>query len=137
MSSTLDKTLREKYGCRSIPVCKDDEVKVMTGKLKGREGRVVTVYRKRFHILVERLNRLKSDNRELVSVFPGCRGPARVCARARLGHYQSGHCMPEGWAGVGACGERLTSAGTLCSAFCSSRRGVSVRVAPALCKGGG
>merc|ERR1712225_229963 len=52
----------EKYGCRSIPVCKDDEVKVMTGKLKGREGRVVTVYRKRFHILVERLNRLKSDN---------------------------------------------------------------------------
>merc|ERR1711964_296121 len=62
MSSTLDKTLREKYGCRSIPVCKDDEVEVMTGKLKGREGRVVTVYRKRFHILVERLNRLKSDN---------------------------------------------------------------------------
>jgi len=64
MSSTLDRALREKYGCRSIPICKDDEVKIMTGKHKGREGRVVTVYRKRFHILVERLNRVKSDGRE-------------------------------------------------------------------------
>jgi ribosomal protein uL24 len=64
MSATLSKDLREKYNCRSIPVCKEDEVKIMTGKLKGREGRVTQVYRKRFYIIVDRVSRTKSDGRE-------------------------------------------------------------------------
>lgn len=64
MSATLDRDLRDAHGCRSLPICKDDEVKIMTGKLKGREGKVTCVYRKRFYILVERVNRFKSDGRE-------------------------------------------------------------------------
>uniref|UniRef100_A0A7S1GLB9 50S ribosomal protein L24, chloroplastic n=1 Tax=Cyclophora tenuis TaxID=216820 RepID=A0A7S1GLB9_CYCTE len=68
MSATLSKDLREKYNCRAIPVCKEDEVKIMTGKLKGREGRVTQVYRKRFYIIVDRVNRTKSDGQTEVSV---------------------------------------------------------------------
>ena len=103
MSSTLDKTLREKYGCRSIPVCKDDEVKVMTGKLKGREGRVVTVYRKRFHILVERLNRLKSDNRERGSFLPSCLARRAPAQSAWRGLWHTEYCALV-WGGGGAGG---------------------------------
>ena len=73
MSATLDRELRETHGCRSLPICKDDEVKIMTGKLKGREGKVTCVYRKRFYILVERVTRFKSDGRE----FP----PSSSCSQ--------------------------------------------------------
>ncbi|KAI9264200.1 translation protein SH3-like domain-containing protein [Phascolomyces articulosus] len=59
MSSALSKELREKYNTRSIPVRKDDEVLVVRGSLKGREGKVVQVYRKKWVIHVDRVNREK------------------------------------------------------------------------------
>jgi large subunit ribosomal protein L26e len=40
---------------RAIPVRKDDEVKVVRGDFKGREGKVLAVYRKKFVIHVERV----------------------------------------------------------------------------------
>lgn len=39
---------------RSIPVRKDDEVRVTTGKFKGTEGKVLRCYRKKYVIHVER-----------------------------------------------------------------------------------
>ncbi|KAI9270569.1 translation protein SH3-like domain-containing protein [Phascolomyces articulosus] len=59
MSSALSKELREKYNTRSIPVRKDDEVLVVRGSLKGREGKVVQVYRKKWVIHIDRVNREK------------------------------------------------------------------------------
>lgn len=43
MSSALSKDLRGEHGVRSIPVRKDDEVLIVRGKYKGREGKVTQV----------------------------------------------------------------------------------------------
>ncbi|KAI9321783.1 ribosomal protein L24 [Dichotomocladium elegans] len=61
MSSSLSKELREKYNTRSIPVRKDDEVLVVRGSMKGREGKVVQVYRKKWVIHIDRVNREKAN----------------------------------------------------------------------------
>lgn len=44
---------------RSIPIRKDDEVLVVRGSYKGREGKVVQVYRKKWVIHIERVHREK------------------------------------------------------------------------------
>ncbi|CAO3692353.1 unnamed protein product [Rhizopus microsporus] len=59
MSSPLSKELREKYNVRSIPVRKDDTVMVVRGTYKGREGKVVQVYRKKWVIHIDRVTREK------------------------------------------------------------------------------
>jgi len=59
MSASLDKELRDKYNTRSIPIRKDDIVKVVRGTHKGREGKVSTVYRKKWVIHIEKLTREK------------------------------------------------------------------------------
>mmetsp|Transcript_4322 Transcript_4322/g.9783 ORF Transcript_4322/g.9783 Transcript_4322/m.9783 type:complete len:147 (-) Transcript_4322:91-531(-) len=59
MSSALSQDLRSKYGVRSLPVRKDDEVSVVRGTYKGREGKVTQVYRKKWVIHVERITREK------------------------------------------------------------------------------
>ncbi|RPD66080.1 ribosomal protein L24 [Lentinus tigrinus ALCF2SS1-7] len=61
MSSSLAKELRGKYNTRSLPVRKDDEVRIVRGKYKGREGKVTQVYRKKWVIHVERVQRDKSN----------------------------------------------------------------------------
>lgn len=59
MSAPLSKELREKYGVRSIPVRKDDEVQVVRGTYKGREGKITQVYRKKWVIHIDRVAREK------------------------------------------------------------------------------
>ncbi|XP_078431419.1 large ribosomal subunit protein uL24z-like [Wolffia australiana] len=59
MSAPLSADLRNKYNVRSVPVRKDDEVQVVRGTYKGREGKVVQVYRRRWVIHVERITREK------------------------------------------------------------------------------
>merc|ERR1712006_19321 len=46
---------------KSMPIRKDDEVIVMRGSNKGREGKVIQVYRKKFVIRIERVTREKSN----------------------------------------------------------------------------
>ncbi|KAI7857825.1 translation protein SH3-like domain-containing protein [Circinella umbellata] len=71
MSSALSKELREKYNTRSIPVRKDDEVLVVRGSLKGREGKVVQVYRKKWVIHIDRVNREKVNGASVpIGVHP-------------------------------------------------------------------
>merc|ERR1712010_166618 len=55
LSAPLSAELRNKYSVRSMPVRKDDEVHVVRGFFKGREGKVLTVYRRKFCIHVERV----------------------------------------------------------------------------------
>lgn len=59
MSAPLSKELRAKYNVRSMPIRKDDEVVVSRGTFKGREGKVVAVYRRRYVVHIEKINREK------------------------------------------------------------------------------
>ncbi|GAA5983978.1 hypothetical protein JCM10908_005999 [Rhodotorula pacifica] len=61
MSAPLSKELRAEHGTRSIPIRKDDEVKIVRGTYKGREGRVTTCQRKNFRIFVEGVSRDKGN----------------------------------------------------------------------------
>merc|ERR1712203_649314 len=76
MSSPLSKDLRQKYGVRSMPIRKDDEVQVVRGHYKGQQvGKVVQCYRKKFCVYIERIQREKANG---VSVYVGIH-PSKVC----------------------------------------------------------
>ena len=61
MSAHLDANLRQKYEVRSMPVRKDDEVKVTRGVHKNREGKVISCYRRKYVIHIERIHREKAN----------------------------------------------------------------------------
>ena len=61
MSSALNKELRSKYNVRSMPVRKDDEVRVMRGAFKGKEGKVTACYRLKWVIHVDKVEREKAN----------------------------------------------------------------------------
>merc|ERR1712139_95461 len=61
MSAHLNKELSQKYHVKSMPIRKDDEVIVVRGSNKGREGKVIQVYRKKYVIHIERVTREKSN----------------------------------------------------------------------------
>ena len=69
MSSHLSKELRTKYDVRSIPVRKGDNVKIMRGTLKGREGKVIAVYRKKWCLHIEKVVRDKTNGKQTLSFF--------------------------------------------------------------------
>jgi len=61
MSAPLSRELREKYHVRSLPVRKDDEVLIVRGSNKGKIGKIVQVYRKKWVIHVEKVTRDKAN----------------------------------------------------------------------------
>ncbi|KAI1343928.1 ribosomal protein L24 [Xylariaceae sp. FL0016] len=65
MSAPLSKELREKYNVRSIPVRKDDEVTIVRGSNKGREGKVNSVYRLKYAIHINGINRDKTSGQSV------------------------------------------------------------------------
>jgi large subunit ribosomal protein L24 len=69
MGSTLDKPLREKYGMRNIEVRKGDEVKIMRGKFKGKQGKVGDVDVKHCRLQVDGVQRTKSGGEKLITWF--------------------------------------------------------------------
>merc|ERR1712228_608914 len=76
MSAPLSKDLRQKYGVRSMPIRKDDEVQVVRGQYKGQQvGKVVQCYRKKFVVYIERIQREKASG---ASVYVGIH-PSKVC----------------------------------------------------------
>lgn len=50
---------------RSIPIRKDDEVTIMRGANKGREGKITSVYRLKWCVHVERVTREKSNGQSV------------------------------------------------------------------------
>jgi large subunit ribosomal protein L26e len=75
MSAPLSKELRQKYGVRSMPIRKDDEVQVLRGHYKGQQvGKVVQCYRKKFCVYIERIQREKANG---ASVYVGIH-PSKV-----------------------------------------------------------
>ncbi len=65
MSVHLSRELREKYGCRSLPVRVGDTVLVMRGDFKGVEGKVIRVDRKKFKVYIDAVVRKRSDGTDV------------------------------------------------------------------------
>jgi large subunit ribosomal protein L26e len=61
MSASLSKELRKQFGVRSLPIRKEDKVKVVRGENKDSEGKVTVVYRKKFIINIERVQQEKAN----------------------------------------------------------------------------
>jgi len=81
MSAPLSKELRQKYGVRSMPIRKDDEVQVLRGHFKGQQvGKVVQVYRKKFCVYIERIQREKANG---ASVYVGIH-PSKVSQKEAI-----------------------------------------------------
>lgn len=61
MSSHLSKELREKLNKRSIPVRKEDKVKILRGQFKKITGKIVKVDYKRIKVNVDSAQLVKKD----------------------------------------------------------------------------
>jgi large subunit ribosomal protein L24 len=68
LSALLAKALRKKYGKRSLPIRKGDEVLVMRGSNKKTKAKVASVDLKRTRITLENVQRTKKDGTK-VNVF--------------------------------------------------------------------
>ncbi|PVI08540.1 ribosomal protein L24 [Periconia macrospinosa] len=65
MSAPLSKELREKHNVRSIPIRKDDEIQIVRGQQKGREGKVSSVYRLKYALHINGVVREKSNGQSV------------------------------------------------------------------------
>eukprot|EP00442_Polarella_glacialis_P057810 CAMPEP_0115086370 /NCGR_PEP_ID=MMETSP0227-20121206/22546_1 /TAXON_ID=89957 /ORGANISM="Polarella glacialis, Strain CCMP 1383" /LENGTH=135 /DNA_ID=CAMNT_0002475817 /DNA_START=94 /DNA_END=501 /DNA_ORIENTATION=+ len=71
MSAPLSKELRTKYGVRSLPIRRDDEVLIARGHYHDREGKVTQCYRKKFRIHIERVTRDKANGQTVpIGIHP-------------------------------------------------------------------
>ena len=61
MSTPLSSELREKHNVRSVPIRKDDEVRIKRGSHKGRDGKVTCVYRKKWAVHIDKVTREKAN----------------------------------------------------------------------------
>ncbi|KAM9103338.1 ribosomal protein uL24-like isoform 1-T1 [Megaptera novaeangliae] len=82
MSSPLSKELRQKYNVPSMPIRKDDGVQVVRGHYKVQQiGKVVQVYRKKYVIYIERVQREKANG---TTVHVGIHPSKVVITRLKL-----------------------------------------------------
>ena len=71
MSVRLSKELRLKHKVRSLPIRKNDVVKVLKGKSKNKSGKVTSVYRRRWIIQVDKITRDKQNGQPVnVAIKP-------------------------------------------------------------------
>lgn len=61
LSVNLSKELRKKYGRRNIPVRKADTVKIMKGKFKNKQGKIIDVKTKMSKLNIEGITVRKQD----------------------------------------------------------------------------
>lgn len=66
LSAHLSETLKNRFGKRSLPVRKGDEIKVLRGENKGFKGKVERVDLKKQLVFVEGLNVKKVDGSEVL-----------------------------------------------------------------------
>nr|WCZ58360.1 60S ribosomal protein L26 [Paratrimastix eleionoma] len=74
MACHLSKELRQKYGVRALPVRKDDEIRIVRGNkknVKGVIGKVSQIYRKKWVIRIDRLQKDKANGQTVfIGVHP-------------------------------------------------------------------
>ena len=68
LSANLSKQLREKYGKRSLPLKKGDEVLVMRGSSRKKKAKITEINLKKTKIALEGIQRSKRDGTK-VSIF--------------------------------------------------------------------
>jgi large subunit ribosomal protein L24 len=61
LSTNLSKELRKKVGKRNVILKKEDKVKIMRGKFKGKTGKVLQVFTKLKKVIVEGIQVTKKD----------------------------------------------------------------------------
>ncbi len=66
VSAHLSKELRKSLGKRAVPVRKNDKVKVVRGKQKGKSGKIVRVDKKKGRVFIEKIGRKKSNGTEIL-----------------------------------------------------------------------
>tara|TARA_Y100000034_G_C6718275_1_gene317640 strand:- start:122 stop:625 length:504 start_codon:yes stop_codon:yes gene_type:complete len=69
MAAILSKELRKKYGVKNIEVRKGDEVKVMRGKFKKKQGKIGNVELQRTRISIDGIERTKKDGAKVAVWF--------------------------------------------------------------------
>lgn len=69
LSAHLSKPLREKYGKRSLPLKKGDEVLVMRGQFKKKKAKIVSIDRVRIRLTLEGIQRTKRDGTKVAVFF--------------------------------------------------------------------
>lgn len=65
MSAHLSKELKKKYGIRSMPLRKEDKIKIVRGQFKKKIGKVEKVWTKRRKIQIENINLTKKDGSKI------------------------------------------------------------------------
>ena len=70
MSAPLSKELQNRHGVRSMPIRKDDEVLIVRGMYKSREGKITACFRKKMVAHVERITREKVNGAQVPVGIP-------------------------------------------------------------------
>ncbi|CAH2350605.1 60S ribosomal protein L26-B [[Candida] railenensis] len=71
MSAPLSKELREQYKIRTLPIRSNDEVTVVRGSKKGSEGKINSVYRLKYSVQIEKLQKEKSNGASVpINIHP-------------------------------------------------------------------
>jgi len=65
MSANLSKELQARHGVRSMPIRKDDEVLIVRGMYKTREGKSTACFRKKMVVHIERITREKMSGQQV------------------------------------------------------------------------
>ncbi|PIN93538.1 50S ribosomal protein L24 [Candidatus Pacearchaeota archaeon CG10_big_fil_rev_8_21_14_0_10_31_24] len=68
LSANLSKSLRQKYGKRSLPLRKGDEVLVMRGSSKKKKAKITEINLKNSKVALEGIQRSKKDGTK-ISIF--------------------------------------------------------------------
>lgn len=61
LGSRLSKELTEKYGKRTMPIRKNDTVKVLRGQFKGKSGKIESVDTKKSKVIITGIDVVKKD----------------------------------------------------------------------------
>jgi len=69
LNAPLSKELKKKYGKRSFPVKKGDEVLIMRGAFKKKKAKVASVNHKRSRVALENIQRAKKDGTKVNVYF--------------------------------------------------------------------
>jgi large subunit ribosomal protein L24 len=69
LSANLSKVLREKYGKRSLPLRKGDEVLVMRGSFRKTKAKISSVDLKNTRVVLENIQRTKKDGSKVNVYF--------------------------------------------------------------------
>ncbi len=69
MHVNLAKEVRKTIGKKSVGVRKEDKVKIVRGKFKGKEGKIVAVNRQKKRVFIAEITRKKVSGKEILIPF--------------------------------------------------------------------